>query len=78
MKNDEFRKRIARLVELARRLSIEADRERKGNLPLHIPERRQYVDSLHAAVRALEEARIALVKAQQRIQDEAKSRGGSG
>jgi hypothetical protein len=69
-----FWKRITRFHELAHGLSVEAGKIQQGQDPLLYAERRDYLRSLHAAIAALENARVVLALAQQRVRDRAEER----
>ena len=60
--------RIDRLEKLSRGLAREAESWANQMDGLHFAERNAYVDALRAAARNLQDARIALVEARQRIE----------
>jgi hypothetical protein len=59
--------RIRRLDQLSRGIAREISIVDKADDPLLYLERRAYLDALLATVRGVETARVALVKARQRI-----------
>ena len=59
--------RIRRLDQLSRGIAREISIVDKADDPLLYLERRAYLDALLATVRGVEAARVALVKARQRI-----------
>ena len=75
---DSLRARVRRFHDLYRGLAREAAgwTAARGNDPLHFVEREAYKVALHKAIVGLEEARVALETAIQRIDEgAAKSRG---
>ena len=71
----EILARVRRLDELARGLSRELELWRTSGDPLLYLERRAYLNAVHNALAALEEARIVLAGAAQRTEGEHGSRG---
>ena len=64
----DIRARIQRLEELANGLALEASAVRHGDDPLHYAGRQAYLKALHEAAGNLGAARLALVKAAQRLE----------
>lgn len=73
MERPDLQARIRRLGQLALGLGREISLWRKGNDPLHFPERDAYIMAIGNALAAAETARIALVKAIHRMDEEAKA-----
>jgi hypothetical protein len=65
----DLRARIARLEQLSRGLSLEEMHWRKADAPVLSAERDAYRAALHRAVHAVEEARLVLVRACQRVEE---------
>jgi hypothetical protein len=62
--------RVGRLDELARGLAREVALWKKGDDPLLYLERRAYLDAIQDALAGVEEARVVLARARQRLEDE--------
>ena len=66
--------RVRRLDELARGLAKEVSLWRGGNDPLLYLERKAYLGAIQDALAGVEEARVILAKARQRLEAERKAR----
>jgi hypothetical protein len=66
--------RVRRLDELARGLAKEVSLWRGGNDPLLYLERKAYLGAIQDALAGVEEARVILAKARQRLEAERKTR----
>ena len=67
MRGKNLQGRIARLQELIMRLSHEDACWKDDIYPLHHMERNAYLVAIHKAISALSEARIALSRVKQRV-----------
>ena len=66
----DVEKRLRRLEELTRGLSREVSLWKEGNDPLLYLERRAYLNAIQDALAGVEEARVVLARAWQRIAEE--------
>ena len=67
MRAADIAARVGRLDNLSRGIALETSIVSKADDPLLYLERRAYLDALHAMVRGVEDARVVLVKAGQRL-----------
>jgi hypothetical protein len=61
--------RVRRLDDLARGLAKEVALWKKGSDPLLYLERKAYLDAIQDALAGVEEARVVLARARQRLED---------
>ncbi len=64
----DLKARVERLDQLARGLSREVVQRKEANDPLLYLERKGYLGGLHKAIAGIEEARVALARARQRLE----------
>jgi hypothetical protein len=62
--------RVRRLDELMRGLSKEVSLWKEGNDPLLYPERKAYLEAIQDALAGVEEARVVLAGARQRLEQQ--------
>jgi hypothetical protein len=67
--------RVHRLDELMRGLAKEVARWKEGNDPLLYAERKAYLKAIQDALAGVEEARVVLAKALQRLSGDGKATG---
>jgi hypothetical protein len=70
MGKPDLEQRIRRLNELTKGLGAEVRRWRRGADPLTLAERRHYRDGIQDALAGAEQARVALVQALERLEQE--------
>jgi hypothetical protein len=70
----DLKARVERLQELAVGLSKEVTIWREGGDPLLYVERKAYLKSIQDALAGIEEARVVLAQARQRLEDERSKR----
>ena len=75
MKLHDLTARVRRLDELSRELAKAVVLWKECNDPLLYPERRAYLGAIRDALAGVEEARVVLAKARQRLEREGGQRG---
>ncbi len=70
MNLEDISARVGRLDELARGLAKEVSLWKKGDDPLLYLERKLYLNAIQDALAGIEEARVVLARARQRLEKE--------